>query len=182
MFVNPEKAKNALDIINVAISSLQSTTKLSQKDEAILSTLLDARAELLPEPFKPYNDIQSAVRCYVEYRDMLGVERKFWETHEADVKSEMTRISMFLRDKGDELGVDSFNTQFGTAYRNTKTSYRAANWDEFATWMRETDNMQCVEKRPAKLAVKEILDSTGSLPPGLDEFVEVEFNVRRPSK
>jgi len=182
MFVNPESALQAFEMLEVLAKSLGEKQALSQLDSKIYEAVNDIRAVLRPKPFAPYTTIQEAVGNYVQYRDMLGIERKAWEDHESDVKDEMTRISMWLRDRGDELGVDSFNTPYGTAYRNVKTSYRVGEWDEFAKWMRETDNLQCVEKRAAKLAVKEIYDRDGVLPPGLNEFVEVEFNVRRPTK
>ena len=182
MFVNPESAENVMSILKVARDGLAARAKLSEIDQSVLASLNDAIAELLPKPFKEYKDIQQAVGNYVIYRDMLGIERKAFEDHERDIKDEMTRISMWLRDRGDELGVDSFNTPYGTAYRNVKTSYRVETWDDFAEWIMQTNNMQCVEKRPAKLAVKEIFDTTGQLPPGLNEFIEVEFNVRRPTK
>jgi len=182
MFVNPEAAAEAFQLLKILADSLGEKTALSQLDSKIYEAVNDIRMLLAPKPFKEYTTIQQAVGNYVEYRDQLGIERKAWEDHERDVKDEMTRISMWLRDRGDELGVDSFNTPFGTAYRNVKTSYRIEDWESYSNWMRDTDNLQCVEKRAAKLAVKDIYDETGLLPPGLTEFVEVEFNVRRPTK
>lgn len=182
MFVNPESAFQAFEMLEVLAKSLGEKQALSQLDSKIYEAVNDIRAVLKPKPFAEYSNIQQAVGNYVMYRDMLGIERKSWEDHESDVKDEMTRISMWLRDRGDELGVDGFNTPFGTAYRNTKTSYRIEDWSKFSAWMRDTDNMQCVEKRAAKLAVKEIYGKNGELPEGLNEFIEVEFNVRRPTK
>lgn len=182
MFINPEDGQQAIEMLNVLVATLKEKSNLSQLDDKILNAVVEIRDTLLPKPFGGYVSINEAVRVYVQLRDQLGIERKSWETHESEVKSYQEKISMFLRDKGDELGVDSFNTQFGTAYRNTKTSYRIENWDEFKAWILETGNLQCVEKRPAKLAVKEIYETDGILPNGLNEFVEVEFNVRRASK
>lgn len=182
MYVNPEAAMDALEMLRVLVDSLGEKKALSQLDSKVYEAVNDIRIMLQPKPFKPYADIQQAVGNYVELRDMLGIERKAWEDHEFTVKEEMTRISMWLRDKGDELGVDSFNTPYGTAYRNIKKSFRIEDWQAYSNWMRETDNMQCVEKRAAKLAVQDVVDELGTLPPGLSEWVEVEFNVRRPTK
>lgn len=183
MYVNSESANNANSIVESTLDFLDGKIEMSTNDiDKVRSALRDVLEELSQKPYKPYNDISTAVGNYVELRDQLSIERKSWETHEEDVKSEMTRISMWLRDKGDELGVDSFNTQYGTAYRNVQTSYRIESWDDYSRWILETNNLQCLEKRPAKLAVKEIYDETGELPPGLYTHVEVEFNVRRPTK
>lgn len=182
MFVNPERAQECLDTLGVILKELSNRPKLSDLDEKVKSSINDAIVLLLDEPFKPYFDISGACRNYVELRDRLSIERKAWETHESVMKGEMEKISMWLRDKGDELGVDSFNSPYGTAYRNVKVSYRVESWEIYSSWLLKTGNLQCVEKRPAKLAVKEIYEETGELPPGLTEFVEVEFNIRRPTK
>jgi hypothetical protein len=182
MFINPDSGQQAVEMLNVLVAALTEKSKLSQLDSKILDSVVEIRDTLIPKPYPGYTGINEAVRVYVQLRDQLSVERKAWETHESEVKSYQDKISMFLRDKGDELGVDSFNTQYGTAYRNTKTSYRIESWDEFKDWMMKTGNLQCVEKRAAKLAVKEIYELEGQLPAGLNEFVEVEFNVRRASK
>lgn len=182
MYVNPESAYTAIELLNVMAKTLGDKNTLSQLDSKLYDTIEEIKALLAHKPFKEYKDIKEAVANYVEYRDQLSIERKAWEEHERDIKDEMTRISMWLRDRGDEMGVDSFNTPYGTAYRNVKKSFRIEDWQEYSSWIIKTNNAQCLEKRPAKLAVQDIIDETGEIPPGLMEFVEVEFNVRRPTK
>jgi len=127
-------------------------------------------------------DIDEAVSEVVRIRDDLDSHRKEFKAYEADAKSRIDELSMWLRDKADDLGVDSFKTRSGTAYRAVKTSYRSGNWDEFLEWVKRTDNFQCLEKRVAKNATKEIHEDTGEVPPGVDYLAEVEIQVRRPSK
>lgn len=129
-----------------------------------------------------FNTIDEAVEKFVELRDYLAVERKKFEELEKNIKAELEEISMWLRDKGDALGVDSFNTRYGTAYRAIKTKYLCGNWDEFIDWVIKTGNTQCLEHRVAKLATKEIHDISGEVPPGVLYSAEVEFQVRRPTK
>ena len=137
----------------------------------------------MSEPVK-FKSIDEAIEAYVATRDELRAKQQAFKLEEDAMKLRMEQISMWLRDKADELGVDSFKTQFGTAYRSVKTSYRVATggWDAFIGWVKETGNFQCLEKRVAKLATKEIHDDTGAIPPGLDYVAEVEFDVRRPTK
>ena len=137
----------------------------------------------MSEPVK-FKSIDEAIEAYVNTRDDLRAKQQAFKLEEDAMKLRMEQISMWLRDKADELGVDSFKTQFGTAYRSVKTSYRVATggWDAFIGWVKETGNFQCLEKRVAKLATKEIHDDTGEIPPGLDYVAEVEFDVRRPTK
>lgn len=188
MYIGPEQALNISSMIKTAVGALSDLDVLSDLDARselngrIITLLTDALVQTESKQPPDFRDVKQAVSCYVRLRDDLSVERKSWETHEKSIKDQMEVISMWLRDRGDELGVDSFSTPSGTAYRNVKTSYRIDSWDKFAKWIIESDNLQCLEKRPAKLAVKEIYDQSGDMPPGLYQHVEVEFNVRRPTK
>ena len=129
-----------------------------------------------------FKTIDQAVGEYVRIRDHLRAASSAFNQLEKDLKNELEQISMWLRDKGDELGVDNFKTQYGTAFRNVKTSYLVSDWNEYIDWIKNTGNFQCLEHRAAKLAVKEIHDATGEIPPGLNYSAEVEFSVRRPTK
>lgn len=129
-----------------------------------------------------FENLDQAIATYVATRDDLAAERKAYNTYEAHAKNYMGRIQAFIQAKADELGLESIRSKSGTAYRTVKTSYRVVDWDAYWQWLKENDFSQCVEKRAAKLAVKEIHDDTGELPPGLEHIVEIEFDVRRPSK
>lgn len=129
-----------------------------------------------------FGTLDDAIGTYVATRDALDVERKTYNAYEANAKAYMNRIEFWIRTKADELGMESIRTNSGTAYRTVKTAYRVVDWDAYWQFIKENDYSQCVEKRAAKLAVKEIHDETGEVPPGLDYFTEVVFDVRRPSK
>lgn len=122
--------------------------------------------------------VSDLVQMYIQTRDFLAQEKKQYEAFEHQMKDIMARISMCLRDKADELGVDSFKTPFGTAYRNTKTSYRVGNWEAVLDYIKTTGNYQMLEHRVSKNACREIHQATGVVPPGVEFSQEVEFNVR----
>ena len=143
-----------------------------------------------PEPKKVleklhFSSIDEAIKAYVDTRDNLRAHQREAKITEVGLKTVLEQISMWLRDKADELGVDSFKSNmYGTAFRSVKTSYRVATgkWDVFIQWVKDTDNFQCLEKRVAKLATAEVYKATGEVPPGIDYTVEVEMDVRRPTK
>ena len=126
-------------------------------------------------PETPINDL---VKMYRETRDFLAAERKQFEALERQLDDLLLRIGMCLREKGDELGVDSFKTEFGTAYRAVTVKYRVGNWDTVLQYIKDTNNFQMLEKRVGKNACKEIHQATGAVPPGLEFSQEVTFNVR----
>ena len=122
--------------------------------------------------------VTELVQMYIQTREFLSQEKKAFDTLEANMKDMMSRISMCLRDKGDTLGVDSFKTPFGTAYRNIKKNYRVGNWELTLQYIKDTGNYQILEKRVGKNACKEIHEATGVVPPGVEFSQEVEFNER----
>lgn len=129
-----------------------------------------------------FQNVGAAIEKYVDRRDYLRELHRNNEAKEAAIKDELEAISMWLREKADEMGVDSFKTPFGTAYRSLKESYRIEDWDSFIEFIKSTDNYQLLEKRVAKNAAREIHKADGEVPPGLDYVTEVEFNVMRPKK
>lgn len=129
-----------------------------------------------------FETVDDAIKTYVATRDALDAERKAYNQYEALAKAYMGRIEEFVRLAADEMGVESFRTNSGTAFRTVKTAYRVTDWDAYWDWLRQNNFSHCVEKRAAKLAVAEIHQDTGEVPPGLDFFTEVVFDFRRPSR
>ena len=129
-----------------------------------------------------FSDLNEAIATYVATRDALTEERKQYNDYEARSKAYMSRIEAFIQNKANEMGVDSVRTASGRAYRTVKEQFRISDWDAYWTWLRDNDMGHAVEKRAAKLAVKEVYDETGILPPGLEHHTEIVFDVRRPSK
>lgn len=123
--------------------------------------------------------IEALIQEYRDIRDDLSSARKTFTEYEVRCKSRMDEISMSLREIADRLGLNALPTKAGTAYRVVNESFRVGNWDKILTWIKKTGNFQCLEKRVAKLATKEIFDSSGEIPPGIEYSVEVEFVVRK---
>lgn len=126
--------------------------------------------------------VDDVIEKYVGIRDNLKLLQKRWKDIEDDMKHELDVISMWLRDKADELGVESFKTKHGTAYKSLKEHYRVGDWTAFIEYVKETDNFQLLEHRVAKNAAREVHHEDGNPPPGVEYFAEVEFLVRRPGK
>jgi len=133
--------------------------------------------------------LDEVINRYLQIRDDLTEKRREFTKYETDAKSKMERLSMWLRDRGDEQGVDSFNTKSGTAYRQEKTYVRVGDWEKAFQFIIETKNWQMLEKRLAKLATLEVLDQLfeddqafNAADLGIDYSAEVEFTVRKPSK
>jgi hypothetical protein len=123
--------------------------------------------------------VAELVKNYRDERDNLALKRKEYQEAEATAKRNMAEIAMQLRELSDQLGVKSFATEYGTAYRVEKESFRVGNWDDTLEYIKATGNWHMLEKRIAKLATKEIYDTTGELPPGVEYEKEIDFVVRK---
>jgi hypothetical protein len=127
-------------------------------------------------------NVADLITLYRDARGQLNTDRKGYKAREMRIKTHLSVISMLLRDRGDQLGVDSFATPAGTAFRNLKEKFPISDWPAFCAWLIETKNFQAVQKRTSPLAIKEIRQAEGSLPPGVDCIPEVEFSVRAPTR
>lgn len=121
------------------------------------------------------------IEMYRACRDQLATDRKGYKTRESNIKTHLSIISMLLRDKGDALGVDSFATPMGTAFRKTTEKFPIGSWDNLVEYIKRTGNFHILQKRLSSLAAKEIRSTDGALPDGVDVLTEVEFSVRSPT-
>lgn len=151
---------------------------MSSQEE--LAKSLEASSEIQNE-LKDLS-IDKLIAMGVEIRDELTVERRKFDKYEASAKGMMARVSMALLEKGRELGVDSFKTAAGTAYKQLKESYRVGDWNQVLAYIKDTGNWQMLEKRVGKLATREIHQSTKAIPPGVEYIAEEEFVIRRPNE
>jgi hypothetical protein len=125
------------------------------------------------------DSIEALISEYRDVRDELAVERHKYEEYEKRAKDRMDQIAMKLREIADALGLSALPTKAGTAYRTVKEYYRVGNWAQIREYIERTGNWQMLEKRVAKNATREIHQSTGEIPPGVEYSAEVEFVVRK---
>lgn len=125
--------------------------------------------------------IDEVIEKYVSLREELDEARRDFKAIENDLKEKMITLSLYLREQADELGVESFKTSHGTAYKVTKDFVRVGNWQKVLGFIQDTENWQFLEKRLGKIAVKEYMSENGDIPPGVEYSTEVEFQVRKPN-
>ena len=131
---------------------------------------------------KEFKTIGEAVKAYVAGRDRLRAWMKKMGEEEMARKAVLEEIEVYLLQKADALGVDSFKTPFGTAYKAKQEHFRVGDWTAVCDYVRRTDNFTIFEKRIAKLATKEIIEVDGKIPDGVEYSSEYVMNVLRPTK
>lgn len=129
-----------------------------------------------------FKNVGDAVKMYVAYRDELREWKRAMDVEEAKRKEELEKIEVWLLSKADDMGVDSFKTEFGTAYKSKSEHFRVGDWAAVCDYVRKTDNFTIFEKRIAKLATKEIIEVDGAIPDGVEYSSEFVMRVMRPGK
>jgi hypothetical protein len=128
--------------------------------------------------------IDDLVGDYVGIRDALNDARKNFKAFEARCKEDMEKLEARLLEQSRKLGVKSFKTDHGTAFRTEKDFARVAGpegWARLTEYMRKTGDFGLVEKRVAKLHFKEIMSELGIAPQdiGVEYVIEEVIQVRR---
>jgi hypothetical protein len=126
--------------------------------------------------------IDELVALYIAERNQLAIDRHAWDDRERQIKAHMEQIGLELLDRGNKLGVDSFRTVAGTAYRDIKTSYSVSMWDDLVAYVKSTGNFQVFQRRVTAEAIREIEREDGTIPPGVMPYTETKFVVRSPVK
>ena len=135
-------------------------------------------------------DIDDIVSAYVALRDALSAKRREFKEFEGRTKEQMAKFEVRLLEHARKLGVNSFGTDSGTAFRVDKDFARVAGpegWEKLCRYMVENNDFGLVEKRVAKLHFKEVMNmelakEEGGLAPaemGVEYVVEEAIQIRR---
>lgn len=144
--------------------------------------MTDASTLVSEEVSQP--NIKDLVQAYVGIRDALGDARKTFKAFESQSKADMEKVEIELLEMSRKLGVDSFKTEFGTAFKVDKDFARVAGpegWEKLCEYMAKNNDFGLVEKRVAKLHFKEVMETEGIAPQelGVEYVIEEAIQVRR---
>lgn len=126
--------------------------------------------------------VDRVVGAYLKLRNEK--ERIEAETKEKvrDIKEQMIKLEGWLMRRADEQGVTSFKTNNGTAFVTTVDFAQVADWDAVLDHVKANDAYDLLERRVSKRAVREYIDATNDIPPGVNYGSKLEVNVRKPTK
>lgn len=124
------------------------------------------------------NDAQK-VELYVKLRDRRARRKKEYEEADAADKASQEKIEAILMAQFNESGIDSITTEFGTAYRSTRTTASVADWDAVLDFVKEHDFWGMLEKRVSPVAVEQYIELNETTPPGVNITQVQKINVRR---
>ncbi len=123
--------------------------------------------------------MQELVEKYIALRDAKDKIKAALSAKTAKLDAVMERIEAQILSTFIQQGIDSVRTSAGTAYRQTRTSAKVADWESVLQFIRDQELWHMLERRVSKDAVTDYRNEHGELPPGVDWREEAVINVRR---
>ena len=101
----------------------------------------------------------------------------------ATIKEQQEQVSIAMRDKMKDLGVNSLRTDHGTVTMLKKTRYYTQDWDSFKNFVLENQAVDLLERRIAQTNMTQFLEENpGLVPRGLNADTKFDVSVRKPTK
>lgn len=126
--------------------------------------------------------IESVIEKYMQLRTEKEAIEAEMKARVLSIKEGMVKLEAWLAAKADADGVDSFKTKHGTVFFSTTDFANVADWNAVLAYIKAEGAYDMLEKRVSKHAVRGYIDTTGSVPPGINYGTKRDVNVRRPTK
>lgn len=126
--------------------------------------------------------VDDAVRDYLALRDGITEINREVKGRVAELKATQERIADFIEQQRVAVGVESFRTAHGTAFRQEWKAVKVSDWSAFLQWLLATGNYHMLTKAVSKEAVMEFMAETKTIPPGLSYDHGYELRVNRGNK
>lgn len=123
--------------------------------------------------------IDKVVTAYIQLRDKKAQMKKEFDLATADITAQLETLENFIMEQSNVLGVDSFKTAAGTAYKHETVSATVEDWDKTLAFVQENSAWNMLEKRVSKKAVEEYKEAHGEIPPGVKYSSMYTIGVRR---
>lgn len=119
------------------------------------------------------------IQAFVQLRDKRAEMRHAWEEEDKKLEEKQDKCKAWLAKTMADVGTDQLKGADGTAFRQVKSRFNGKDWPSIWNFIKENDRFDMLQKRLGETALKNYLEETGTLPPGVDVFQEYEIVVRR---
>jgi hypothetical protein len=121
--------------------------------------------------------LDTRVAQYVAVRDKI---RKIEKEQIEPLKETLNLLSGWIMDFLDQAGVKSAKTADGTCGITTRYSASLADAEAFMDFVKANNRFELLDRRANSTAVKDYVQDTGNLPPGVNLSAVKTISVRRP--
>jgi putative heme iron utilization protein len=127
---------------------------------------------------KPRWDAAAIVKKYIELRDFCDAEKKAFAARMKPYTEGMEMLEAAAHALMQETKQDALSTEFGTAFKVSKTSVTCTDKETFHAWVRKINGWGFLTAHVTKEAVEDWMElHEGQIPPGLkvDGYIAVQF-------
>lgn len=113
--------------------------------------------------------LRKAITAYLRIRDAIEEIQRTANEEIAPLKKKMGEVELYVDTELKHQGLDNASIRgVGKAFYKEASSVKSQDWESFLGWVKDHDEWSMLEKRAAKNAVLEYMNtSDGYLPPGL---------------
>lgn len=126
-----------------------------------------------------YTDHQ-LVEKYLQLKQRVATKTEVFENEIKPLKDGMTVIENEFLKRLDERGADNTKTDAGTAYKSTITNFIVVDQQAFLQFCLKYPSLaDMYTVKPVKDPIKEYMQDSHELPPGLEQSQFIRVHVRR---
>jgi len=121
------------------------------------------------------------VETYIAIRDSVAAKESAHKEALSPLKGKLDKIEAEFLRRFSERGQESVRTNFGTAYKSTRSSATVADRGSYVGWILEApeDRLSYLDVRANKTEVAQYKGEHGDVPPGLNWREELVVGFRR---
>jgi hypothetical protein len=124
-------------------------------------------------------NVKEVIRGYVKLRDRKNEMKREQAELLRPITEKMTLLENWLMRDLQTRGVESERTTEGTAFMSTMATATVKDRDAFFKFVIENEMWDLLENRVSKSVVKDMLEETGEVVPGVNYDVTKVVRIRR---
>jgi hypothetical protein len=117
-----------------------------------------------------------------KFRQLRDKKKEIETRHAKELKpfgDAMKQLETLMLDALNNAGANSVQTNSGTAFKSTRTSYTVEDPEAFRTWVEANSRPDFYENRASKEAIENWISEGKPMPAGLKVSSIVTLNVRK---
>ena len=122
--------------------------------------------------------ISELLQKYADGKDKLAELKRQFDVEEKEIKEGMAKIASALKEYADKEGLEKLTSSDWSLSWQQSDYPRIASSEDFYAYIIETNQLDLLEKRPAKLAVMGLIKA-GEIVPGIEVFSEMKPSFRK---
>jgi len=120
------------------------------------------------------------IASYIKIRDARAQRKAAYDVEDSEDKQKQDKLESEMIARLNSRGAKSISTNFGTAYKASRTSATVADWDAFFNnYVVPNQAWELLEHRASKAAVEQFRAANDDVPPGINWREEITVNFRR---